>query len=740
LFRFLALALILVPMIAVLRGAAPARAALAMPEAVASYRIRVRYDPVTHELIGRSSITWLNTSPESVSDLQLHLYLNAFKNLKSSFLQETMTEDDRIGRLLDGAWGWTEITSLRLEGGGEQADRIEFLAPDDGNADDRTVARVVLPRPVAPGERLQFDNEFNARMPRAVDRCGWARDFVMAAQWFPKLGVYEPAGKRGRQKGGWNCHQFHATSEFYADFGDYDVQITVPVEWTIGATGERVERRENGDGTVSERFIQRGVHDFAWTASPRFRVHRRTFRSAQQVRPAELAAVARELGRTPEQLRLPDVAVTLLAFPDEGHAVGRSFDAVFAAIEYFGLWYGPYPYDHVTVVIPPHDASIVGGMEYPTLFLGESSFMTPPAFQTFEETLIHEFGHQYWYGIVASNEFEESWLDEGFVSYSTARVMDEIYGPRIATWPVSDYAIPGVEWHRLSLPWRLAGIAEPPEGWGTLPLPLFGVFGRALPISDTGRRRMRYLARPATDDVVRNAWEFRSSEVYGTNSYSRPATVLATLERLVGRPDWARVLRAYAERHRFGHPTTRDVVASLEAVTKRDWDWFFEQFVWGHRRLDYAVAEITSDEIDEPPGVYGERGRRRVRTASAIERERRERERRRGSDTLPSEYVSEVVVERRGDAVIPIELKVFFADSTVVLEHWDGRYQWARFRYQRPARVDSALLDPEGRWLLDTDRLNNSRARRADRTAARRWSVHWLLWVQSFLQLVGWLA
>ena len=111
------------------------------------------------------------------------------------------------------------------------------------------MARVRLPQPVAPGATLAFDVEFTAQLPRVFARTGYAGDYHLVGQWFPKLAVYEPAGMRGRRAGGWNCHQFHADSEFFADYGSYRVAITTPSRFIVGATGERVREQRNADGT-----------------------------------------------------------------------------------------------------------------------------------------------------------------------------------------------------------------------------------------------------------------------------------------------------------------------------------------------------------------------------------------------------------------------------------------------------------------------------------------------------------
>ena len=176
---------------------------------------------------------------------------------------------------------------------------MRFEHPDDDNSKDRTVVRVPLPEPVPPGGEVSFDVAWKARLPRVFARTGYVRDYFLVGQWFPKLGVYEPAGMRGRAAGGWNCHQFHANSEFYADFGKYHVSITLPARFVVGATGPRVEKRANPDGTTTHVFEQADVIDFAWTASPDFVEVESTFDATKDVTPEEYAEAAKLLGRSP---------------------------------------------------------------------------------------------------------------------------------------------------------------------------------------------------------------------------------------------------------------------------------------------------------------------------------------------------------------------------------------------------------------------------------------------------------
>ena len=116
---------------------------------------------------------------------------------------------------------------------------MRFIAPDDGNLDDRTVAEVPLSAPVAPGETVNVQIAWSSRVPRTFARTGVVGNYYFLGQWFPKIGVLQDTG--------WNCHQFHATTEFFADFGIYDVRLTVPNGWIVGATGTERGRRDEGD-------------------------------------------------------------------------------------------------------------------------------------------------------------------------------------------------------------------------------------------------------------------------------------------------------------------------------------------------------------------------------------------------------------------------------------------------------------------------------------------------------------
>ena len=183
-------------------------------------------------------------------------------------------------------------------------------------------------------------------------------DYYFVAQWVPKMGVLEDAG--------WNTHQFHAATEFYADFGVYDVRITLPSSFVVGASGRRTARTENGDGSVTHRYHEEDIHDFAWTASPDFI----------------------DLSRTFTHETLPPVEMRLLLQKERGNQADRYFAITAATLKRYGEWFGAYPYGHLTIVDPAF-RSQSDGMEYPTLFVGRSRWLTPADVQMPEMTTAH---------------------------------------------------------------------------------------------------------------------------------------------------------------------------------------------------------------------------------------------------------------------------------------------------------------------------------------------------------------
>lgn len=500
---------------------------------IVDYRIKVKLLPETKTLPGRETLTWLNDAAVPVSELQFHLYLNAFKNNRSTFMKES-GGTHRGFKVDEDNWGYITVKSLRIKDGEDLTSRMEFIQPDDGNPDDQTVMRVPLPSPVDPQERLTLEIDFEAKLPRVFARSGFAGDFYMAGQWFPKLGV--------NQEGVWNCHQYHQNSEFFADYGVFEVEITAPNGFVVGATGERTKEHDNGDGTMSYTHYQEDVHDFAWTACPDFVEFKERFTLVDPP---------------------VDTEMILLVHRQHLNQKPRLLDSLKKGLEFYSSNYGPYPYKTVTLVDPPIKALGAGGMEYPTLFTTMSVYFMPEGLRMPEMVTIHEFGHGYWYGIVGSNEFEEAWLDEGINSYSEMKAMDQFYGRGRSMIDLGPIKIGDRDYQRLQV------------------IPIF-----------------------AWDPIVKKSWEFVSGGSYASNVYNKAAITLKTLENYLGEDVMAEIMRTYYERWKFRHPATDDFVAVAEEVSGRDLGWFFDQFFRTPGSLDYAVSSIRWREVAEPVGFF----------------------------------------------------------------------------------------------------------------------------------------
>ena len=486
-----------------LAASAPAVPASAQAEEVASYRIAVRLDPETKRLEGAERMTFLNHTSRPVDELYLHLYPNAFSGPDSTFMRESPDTARRAAA--EGNWGGMEVLALRTSSGD---DLLSSSSVDD------TVMRVPLPGPLGPGETIVLEAEFLVKLPRLISRMGYQGDQFTIAQWFPKLAALTERG--------WVAHQYHASSEFFANFGSYHVEITLPERYVVGASGVPTAERSNGDGTRTLTFEAVGVHDFAWVANPSFR-----------------EAWARA-GQTD---------VRLLYQPEHEGQRDRFLDAAVAALENFGRWHGAYPYPRLTVVDVPDQAG--AGMEYPTLVTVSAGDLPLSNLRFLEEVTIHEIGHQWWYGVVASNEFEEAWLDEGFTTYATARLMERLYGERSSLG------------HVLGL--RMSHVAA---------------------------NRGQYLSIARLDPVVQDSWKFYSFASYGGNVYAKAALILGTLERYLGSDLMERVMRTYFQRYAFRHPTTRDFIDTVREVSGRDFESFFRQTLFSSAVFDYGAEGI----------------------------------------------------------------------------------------------------------------------------------------------------
>ena len=479
----------------------PAAPVHAQAREVASYQIAVRLDADKKLLTGTERIYFLNDTSHPVQELYFHLYPNAFESPNSTFMRENPPA--ALRSTASHNWGSMEVSALRLVSGYD-------LLP--GSSVDDTVMKVPIPEPLEPGKSLQLETAFSVKLPRVIARSGyWDGDHFTVGQWFPKLAALTEKG--------WVAHQYHANSEFFADFGSYRVEITLPERFVVGASGIPVGEKSNGDGTRTLIFEASSVHDFAWAANP-------TFREARE--------------------KVGDTEIRLLYLAADEDVRDRFLSAARAAVENFGRWYGAYPYPMLTVVDVPGGAG--DGMEYPTLVTVSADLVAVPGLLFPEQVTIHEIGHQWWYGMVATNEFEEAWLDEGFTTYSTRKLVDQLYGK-------SDSMMNSFGFH----------------------------------MGQTAADRGQYLSIHQLDPVVQDSWKFYSSGSYGGNVYAKVDLILGTLEGYLGQEKMGQLMRSYFQRYAFHHPRTENFLAVVREVAGNQFDHFLQQALYSSAVFDYSV-------------------------------------------------------------------------------------------------------------------------------------------------------
>lgn len=722
---------------------------------VVTYDMDVRLDPENHQVVGTQRVTWRNDSDEAVPSLWWHLYLNAFTNDRT-----TMAEEGGVaGRGSRDAereesreyWGYTLFRSMELSDGTDLLPSLEHVQPDDGNEHDRTVARVVLPRPVLPGESVTILTDFVSDLPFARRRTGWAGDYHFVAQWYPKLAVYEGVAFEPDTEG-WNAHQYHRRGEFYAPHGRHRVTITVPEEYggaeggKVGASGVRVAESENEDESWTYTWLADPVHDFAWAADPDFVVVDRVFRMEDHLDQrviAEQRFQRERVGVPAELLDLPDVSVRLLLQPEHAGQAQRHFEAVVQGILWFGLWFGPYPYDTVTVVDPQNDGRATGGMEYPTLFTTRTRWIVPPApeWPGPEGVTIHEFGHQYFYGLLGSNEREEPWLDEGFTSYADDKAMEAGYGPRSRwsewshVWLPIDALLPlpaDEDWSAEGiLQFRPFGIAE--GTWAELGWLHPGLtWAREVPVFDPVGSRRRYVTAGTKDAMDEASWRVLDGASYSAIAYSKPATVLTQLERTLGRDRFQRAVRLWAARHRFAHPTGADFFEVLEETTGLPSE--VARRTLRPEVLDYEVASVSSKELDALTGLRPRPGARSDAEVDFIPPSADERAEDGDGGGAGARYRNTIRVRRDGTLTAPVEIAVWMGDEDEPeLFTWDGESSWHEIEIVREGKVTRVEVDPHERLTMDVDRLDNSWAAKGSELPAVSWATRVLVMVQSML-------
>ncbi len=677
----------------------PGSAALQFPPAPAlvepvqyavEYEIDASVDLIGSKVAGQQRVRWRNRTRTPATEIRFHLYLNAFRHERTTFLREAR----RVQGVLGPEFGGIDVTRVSA-GGIDLTKRWHTISPDDGNPDDATVAQLLLVEPVAPGATLELQLQFHIDLPGIWERTGRRGDFLAFAQWFPKLGVFEPPEAQPDAPATWNCPQFHNKTEFYAEHGEYRVTLTLPAIYRghVAGSGTLVSETQSASGSlVTQVWEARGVHDFAWFADPDFVVERRTV--------------------TGEGIRDGGVVIELFLQPEHRTLATRHLDPMEFGLRWYGRAFGPFPYATIRAVDPQHNARDAGGMEYPTLIVCDARRLAPTHMATPEGVTLHEFGHQYFYGLAGNDEFEHAFLDEGFNSFAEKVALAEWFGPESTVSAFGPFYQEGAPMVRPARPsgvlgWiaalgsgdaigmqrgRIASYAAelPPLTYQ----PWTGVF--------PWQRRADWHPFAGLERVEGASWRSPDRSVFRRHVYSMTALTLESYRRARGDLALWGALRGYVQTRAFKTARPEDFLAAAERAAQAappgalpiDPRAYLDQVWKTPGWVDFAAYDLQCD-----PGL------------------------------TKDDFACSAIVARRGPFVLPVEIELQFADGHREREIWNGDGGLHEVRRHGKNQVVAVRVDPDRRWVFDTDLSNNNLAASDDSRS------FWRLFVALFHQL-----
>ncbi len=501
------------------------------------YDMNIELHPDDKQLTGDQVIIYYNQSPDTLHNLYMHLYPNAFKDEQTLRSREGRRWYRQPPKGLNRSW--IDITRFRVS----QQDHLS----DDFKVVD-TILHAPLAQPLPPGDSLQIDLSFVHHLRQHMGRAGYRGDHYDMAQWYPKIAVYDETG--------WDNDPWHYTGEFYGEFGDFEVTITLPFHYIVGATGvvtngdpgwsdveydgeqdfdEWVDRYltvqrtlEDMDKTRTVTFTAENVHDFAWATSPNF-----VYEHGNQ----------------------DDTDIHVLYRYEQGGAWNtKTMNHAKSALEWLENQFGEYPYPQVTVT----HGLLGGGMEYPMLIM--DGYVD-------EGLVVHEIGHIYFYGLLANNEMDAAWLDEGFTTFQERRYMIHHYGEEGRSLEEINYMYPGY----------------------------LAYFPRENDYQDL-QNDIIDLQLSGNDEVLAQpSFEYDSDPSYVENVYKKGALMLWMLEYVMGENAFWEGMRDYYHTWQFKHVNEERFRTVMERHAGKDLDWFFDQWLHKTGYVDYALRDIDQN-------------------------------------------------------------------------------------------------------------------------------------------------
>ncbi|MDO9185980.1 MAG: M1 family metallopeptidase [Bacteroidia bacterium] len=512
------------------------------------YTINVKLDDVKNEITGDESIEYINNSPNQLSFIYMHLWPNAYKDHTTSLAKEFLkNQEEKFYFSKEKERGYIDQLDFKIDG---QPAKYELLK------DSIDICKLFLNQPLKSGEKITISTPFHVKIPSGeFSRLGHIGQSYQITQWYPKPAVYD--------RNGWNYMPYLNQGEFYSEFGTFDVSITLPKNYVLGATGDMVDGEKelewlnqkvketeaitsfdskdlafpaSDSETKTLRFKQSNVHDFAWFCDKRYHVLK-----------GEI--------ETPHTKR--KVTTWTMFTNAEGNLWKKSIQYMNDAIYYYSLWNGDYPYNHCTAVDGTISAG--GGMEYPNITVIGSS---GNAFQL-DVVITHEVGHNWFYGMLGSNERAHPWMDEGINSFNELRYIQTKYPERKLIGGNADNAV-----------------------------------GKIFDMSrykHKSQYELSYLISAVKNQdqpIELPAYDYTGIN-YGGIVYSKTAIVFDYLMASIGEKEMDKAMQRYFDEWHFKHPQPTDLRKVLEQSTGKDLGWFFDELINSTKKLDYKIADCN---------------------------------------------------------------------------------------------------------------------------------------------------
>jgi hypothetical protein len=505
----------------------------------ATYDIRVTLLDSIHTIEGTLLVTYTNASPDTLNELYFHLYSNAFQpgsmmDVRSRAVG-TPPISDRIVKLplFEQGKYWIDDVAIYA-----QTAKFEITG---------TIMRVILPNPLLPGTSLNLKMPFREQIPRQTRRNGWmSREGVQysMAQWYPKICEYDVEG--------WH-HQEYIAHEFYGVWGGFHVEITLPARFTVGASGQCMNPTEVGHGyeriaggekegiyipvddkpgMLTWKFDANEVHDFAWVADDDYVHQWKTWRDTITIHSLYKTTVA-EFWK-------------------------NSLEYTERSLEIYSDTFGPYPYHNFSTTMAGD-----GGMEYPQLIMITGYRPNP---LSLAGVIAHEVGHQWFFGILGSNETREAFMDEGFTSYATTVAMQGMFG--------ENQQVPGVE--RSWLDWFIPMTRNKSDNY----------------------RGYQSLAAQGYEEPLDIPHDWLRESVTEGQVYGKTQAILNMLQYTLGDSVFGAGMKNYYWQWRFRHPHLVDFKRVMEQTAHTDLDWFFDEWFRSTRTVDYEAISFCSRSVE----------------------------------------------------------------------------------------------------------------------------------------------